>query len=79
MNFNFSVGPYGLEHLEHMCSSCSKILYFKYFEDEVGKYFITGEGSAIPTIYIDVELENLSWKNKRKNWGGKIITVDSNE
>ena len=49
MCFNFSVGPYGLEHLEHMCSSCSKILYFKYFEDEVGKYFFTGEGSAIST------------------------------
>ncbi len=53
MNKNFfSVGPYELEHLEHMCSSCSKILCtkFKYFKDEVGKYFLfTEEGSAIPT------------------------------
>ena len=67
MNFNFSVGPYGLEHLEHMCSSCSKILYFKYFEDEVGNYFLQIKDLQIVQSNIDVEIENLSWKNRRKN------------
>ena len=55
MNFNFSVGPYGLEHLEQMCSSCSKILYFKYFEDEVGNYFLQIKDLQFVQSNIDVE------------------------
>ena len=75
MNFNFSVGPYGLEHLEHMCSSCSKILYFKYFEDEVGNYFL--QIKDLQFVQSNIDVESRDWKSfleEQKNWGsGKII------
>ena len=60
MNVNFSVGPYGLEHLEHKCSSCPKILHFKHFEDEVGNYFLQMKDLQFVQSNINVELENLS-------------------